>query len=103
MLVKMSSHGVDLATVVQRHVERRLRLVLGSSAANVRKAAVHLRDVNDARGGVDRKCSVRVTLSPSGLIRAEATDSDLFTALERAAGRARRSIRREIERRRDIS
>jgi putative sigma-54 modulation protein len=101
MLIKLRSHGVDLAGVMQRHVERRLRLVLGGSAASIREATVHLTDVNGPRGGVDQRCSLHVALSPSGTIRAEATDSDLLHALERAAGRARRSIRREAERRMD--
>jgi ribosome-associated translation inhibitor RaiA len=103
MLIKLRSDGVDLASVLTRHVERRLRLALGASAASVREATVHLSDVNRPGGGIDQKCSVRVALSPLGSIRAEATDTDMLMALERAAGRARRSIRREIDRRHDLS
>jgi len=103
MQIKLRSHGVDLAAVLQRHVERRLRLVLGASAASIREATVHLADVNRPRGGIDQRCSLRVALSPSGTVRAEATDVDLLQALERAAGRARRSIRRETERRQDAA
>ncbi len=103
MLVKLRSHGVDLARAMQRYVERRLRLALGASAANIREATVHLRDVNGPRGGVDQKCAVHVALAPSGTIRAEATDADLLLALERAAGRARRGIQRAVERRQEAS
>ncbi len=103
MQIKLRSHGVDLADVLTRHVERRLRLALGASAASVRAATVHLSDVNGPRGGVDQKCSVQVALSPSGSIRAEATDADMLLAFDRAAGRARRGIRRAIERRQESS
>ncbi len=103
MQIKLRSHGVDLAAVLQRHVERRLRLVLGGSAATVREATVHLSDVNGPRGGVDQRCALHVALAPSGTVRAEATDADLLQALELAAGRARRSIRRETERRQSLT
>jgi ribosome-associated translation inhibitor RaiA len=101
MLVKLQSHGVDLARVLERQVERRLRLVLGASAACVRRATVDLHDVDGPHGGAGQRCSVRVALSPSGSVRTEATDPDLLIALERAADRARRSIRRAVERRRN--
>ena len=75
--------------------------MLGASAACVRAATVDLTDVDGPRGGAGQRCSVRVALSPSGTVRTEATDADFLTALDRAADRARRSIRRTVERRRD--
>jgi ribosome-associated translation inhibitor RaiA len=99
MLVRLESHGMDLARLVERQVERRLRLVFGASAAGVRAATVHLRDAGGPDGAAGQRCAVRVALSPSGSVRTEATDADVMTALERAAEQARRAIRRAVERR----
>jgi ribosome-associated translation inhibitor RaiA len=103
MQVKLKGDATILINAMQRHLERRLRLALGASSASIRSATVRLADVNGPRGGVDQKCALSVELSPAGLIQAEAVDVDAIAAFERAAGRAGRAVRREIERRREAA
>ena len=63
---------------------------------------MHFDDVNGARGGADKRCRIIVTLIPSGSIRVEDTDSDLYAVVARAADRLARAVGRELERRREF-
>jgi hypothetical protein len=103
MLVEMRTHGLDLVGAIHRHLERRVRAALRSSATHVRGATLWLSDVNGPRGGVDLHCAVSIDLMPRGSVRGEATDSDLLAAVARAVARARRSVHRGGRRNRDAS
>jgi putative sigma-54 modulation protein len=94
MIVDFRSSGLDLVGAVHRHLERRVRAALRSSATHVRTVTLRLSDVNGPRGGVDLHCAVRLDLTPSGAVQAEATDGDLIAAVTRAVGRAGRSVHR---------
>ena len=101
MLVKLKSHGVDLARILERQVERRLRLVLGASAACVRRP--RSTSVTSTGRAAARASGARSgwRCPRPGSVRTEATDADFLTALDgRRTGRDR-SIRRAVERRRD--
>jgi putative sigma-54 modulation protein len=94
--------GVNLALSdeLRGHIERRLRSALGRFAARIDRLTVRLCDVNGPRGGVDKRCRIAVTLIPRGLVMVEGQGHDPFTLISRAAKRARRSVRRALERRR---
>lgn len=92
---------IELTAPLLAHVERRLRFALSRFGQKIRLVAVQLTDLNGPRGGLDKQCRVRVALSPSGRVMAEAIDADLPTAIDRAADRLERSVTRELERRRE--
>jgi ribosome-associated translation inhibitor RaiA len=98
MLIQMRTHRLDLAGVVERHLDRRVRAALQSSATSVRAVSLSLADINGPRGGADLRCTVTLELTPHGSVRAEATSSDLVEAVGRALARARRSLRRSAGR-----
>jgi len=91
--------GIELTEELLAHVERRLRPALSHFEQKIRQAAVQLADLNGPRGGLDKQCRVTVTLSPSGKVRAKGVDTDLHTAIDRAAEELERSVTRELERR----
>ena len=98
MLIDMRTHDMDLVGAIQRHLEKRVRAALASSAAQVRSVTIELTDINGPRGGADLRCAVTVDLLPRGSVRAEATDADLGSAVGRALAWARRRIRLETKR-----
>lgn len=102
MLIEMRNQGLDLVGVVHRHLERQVRASLRSSGTEVRAVTLWLSDVNGPRGGADLHCVVSLDLIPRGSVRAEATDADLFAAVNQALARARRSIHRGAGRDRSI-
>jgi len=91
---------VELDEDLRDYIERRLRTALGRFAARIDRATVRLTDVNGPRGGVDKRCRIAVALIPRGLVIVEGQGDGPFALISRAAKRARRSVRRAIERRR---
>jgi len=98
MLVQVRTQDLDLAGAIRRHLERRVRGARGSQATRIASVTRGLFDINGPRGGEDLRCVVTVDLLPKGTVRAEATDSDVVSALGRALARARRTIRGDSRR-----
>jgi hypothetical protein len=94
MFIHMRAQNLDMVGAIQRHLERRVRAALGSSATHVRSVSLGLSDINGPRGGADLRCVITVDLMPRGSVRAEATSSDLLSAVGRALARVRRSLHR---------
>ena len=82
------------------HIERRLRFALGRFAARIRRLTVRLSDVNGPRGGTDKRCRIAVALFPRGIVMVQGSGDDLFALVTHSARRARRAVRRALERRR---
>src|SRR5690349_19560107 len=85
-----------------------LRVIDGVGAAlgrlrdSVTAAVVRLRDVNGPRGGIDKACRIVVRLRGRGTSVAEAVDRDLYAAIDAAAAKLGRSVRRHLRRRRTL-
>ena len=100
MLVHVRAQDQSLLGAIQRHLEKRTRAALGPMATRVSSVGLALSDINGPRGGADLRCVVTVELLPTGSVRAEATHSDLLSAVGRALARARREIQGVARRRR---
>jgi hypothetical protein len=98
MLVHVRAQDLSLLGAIYRHLEKRVRAGLGPWAARISSVALALSDINGPRGGADLRCAVTVELLPAGSVRAEATDSDLLSAVGRAVARARRAIQDAVNR-----
>jgi ribosomal subunit interface protein len=98
--VFIDTRAIDfpLTDAIQRHVEARVESALGPVARWVTAVTARLEDVNAARGGVDKRCSLVVTLRRRGVVVAQATDVDLYAAVDAAAARIRRSALRATTR-----
>jgi len=60
---------------------------------------IHLLDVNGPqRGGVDKRCGVELRFTRGGTVVLEETDSDLYVAIDKAAGRSKQALLKRIER-----
>jgi len=81
--------------------KHRLQRALGRLANRVRRVRVCLNDVNGPRGGIDKRCRMRVDLFPRGAVVVEAFGEAFEQALLGAAERVVRRVRAVIERKRD--
>ena len=100
MLIDTRAIGFALTVAILRHVEARVEAALGPFSRWVLKAIVRLEDVNADRGGDDKKCSIVVAMRRHGVVIAEATNVDLHAAVDEAASRSRRSVKRATKRHR---
>ncbi len=103
MTVNVRGYGIDVSADVGGLVGRRLSFALSRFGGRVRAVSVRLEDLNGARGGIDKSCSMQARLAPRGSVRVEDTDSELPAAVDRAAGRLARAVARALERRRNGS
>lgn len=102
MLVAFRAQHLDLVGALLRHLERRARAAFGPLATRVSSVTLTVSDTNGPRGGADLRCVVTVDLVPKGSVRAEATDSDLLSAIGRALARARRATLSDTRRERSV-
>ena len=98
MLIEIRAMDFELTDAIRRHVESRVEAALGPVARWVRNVTARVGDVNATRGGVDKRCRLVAALRHRGVVTAEATEADLYAAVDAAAGRLRRVALRAVRR-----
>jgi ribosome-associated translation inhibitor RaiA len=97
MHIDIHAQGVTLTDGLRNQIERRLRFALAHSSHRIGRVNVRLADTNGPRGGVDKYCRVEVTLNGLPPVVIEDIQPDLQTAVDRATGRAGRTVSRRLE------
>jgi ribosomal subunit interface protein len=97
--IQIESPDFPLTRAMREFLERRLRYGLTRSDDRIGLVEVHLSDVNGARGGVDKRCRIRVHLHNKSDVVVEDTETDLYFAMNRAAARVGRTVARRIAKR----
>ncbi len=85
----------------REYVEQRLHFGLLPCEHRIAKATVLFSDLNGSRGRVDQHCSITLSLTAGGEIRAEGRGVTARLGLGRAAERVCRKLRYVIESKRD--
>jgi ribosomal subunit interface protein len=98
MKLDIRGHHLKVTDALHIHIKRRLQFALSRFESRVLQVTVRLADLNGPRGGVDKQCRMAVAIPSSGHIRAEVTDADLYTAIDRAADRIGHAVARELHR-----
>lgn len=98
MQISIKARGFPLTEGLQNHAERRVRFAVGSASSRVRNIVIRLADDNGPRGGVDKRCTIRATLSGAPDIIIEHQESDLYVAIDRASDRLGRTLFRQLKR-----
>lgn len=101
MKIQTRARGVELDGELKSRVERRVEYAFGNLADAVRRVEVLLADDNGPRGGNDQRCQVRVTLDGLPAVQVTEVQSDMAVAIDRATGRAGRTLARLLSRVRD--
>jgi putative sigma-54 modulation protein len=96
MQIAIQARGFSLTAAIESHVRRRLDFTLARGASRMRRVDVRLSDLNGPRGGVDKRCLIEVRLDGLPPVVVEDVQSDLYTAIDRAAGRAARTVVRRL-------
>jgi ribosomal subunit interface protein len=99
MVIDVRAIGFELTQPLRQHVEERLKRVLAPFARLVTMVTVRLEDVNADRGGIDKRCSVVVSMRQRNAVVVEVTDADLYAAVHAVADRTRRLVKRASQKR----
>jgi len=101
MQLDIQARNFTLTSAIRGHVERRLGFALSSRDEYIQQIRVRLSDINGPRGGEDKCCQIQVVLPKLSDVVIEDTESDLYTAIDRAVDRASRNVDRRLSRHRD--
>jgi len=102
MQINIQSRNFALTHALRNHAERRLRFALTSVDNHIRRIIVRLSDINGPRGGEDKRCHLQVVLAGLPDVVVKDTEADLYFAIDRAVGRAGRSVMRRINRKQTL-
>jgi len=94
---------LDNSEHVDRHAREKLAGALSHFQSRVERVDVVLDDLHGAKHGFERCCTVRVTLSGASDVLIQHVHPDIYNAIDDAARRVKRTVRRRINRRRDIA
>lgn len=98
MRTAIEVRNADLTDELREHVEHRLAFALSQFPEHIRGVVVILSDVNGPKGGIDKRCNLRVRLNGRSDIVIEETEADFYVAVDRAADRAKRTVGRRLRR-----
>jgi putative sigma-54 modulation protein len=100
MELSIKTQGLDLSDPLKAYTARRLQFSLGEFVTELDGVEVRLGDVNGPRGGLDKRCAIKVILRGFGMVFARAAGTDVYSTVDRAATRIRSAVSRTLSRRR---
>jgi hypothetical protein len=90
--VDVTGTGLVLTKVLRVEVRRRVLLAMSRYCPEVQGVTARLAESHNPLGGVDQRCRVRARLRSGLVLRAEAINGELETAVGRSAGRLARLV-----------
>jgi len=101
MQIDIQALNIPLSDELREYVKRRLYFAIGGKDETIQRVNVRLSDINGPRGGKDMCCHIQVSIAKSPDIVIKDVAEDLHTAVDRAAGRAGRTLARQLQRKAD--
>jgi CBS domain-containing protein len=93
------SVGTALDAADKSYLRRKLGRKLGKFAPSIERTSVRVEDVNGPRGGVDKRCRIKVVVTGAPSVIVEDRHHSLQAALDGALARAERAVRQITGRR----
>ena len=94
---------LDNSEHVDLHARERLTSALNNFQSRVERVDVLLDDMHGTKHGTERCCTVRVTITGASDVLIQHVHPDIYHAIDEAAKRVKRTVRRRINRRRAIA
>lgn len=92
--------GSVLDAADRDYLRRKLGRKLGRFALSIERTSVRMEDVNGPRGGIDKRCVIKVVLSGLPSVVVEERHHDAQAAMDRALARVERAVRMALQRQR---
>lgn len=102
MEIRFVDRSQQLTAALRDRGERSLLFALSRFGDQLQHVTVYTDDVNGPRGGVDKRCLMRAKLRRKGTVEVVQAGSNLGHCLSLAASRLGRTVRRQIDARRQI-
>ncbi len=100
--MKLQLYGLNLpmSAALNSHAERRFHSAPARILQRIGLVVVRVADLNGPRGGLDKRCDVRVQVVGGPTVTIRETDRCLYRAIDRAAGRVERIATKTLRRQR---
>ena len=103
MNVTVAAQGFPLTAAIDAHTRNRLAQALRHYRDSMVSVSAYLRDVNGPKGGIDKEVFVGILLRNGHVISIETVHTDLYAAILRSARRAKRAVRRALDKDRRLA
>lgn len=103
MKIDIQASDFSITDSMHKHICKRVESNLAFCEAHVVRTVVRLSDINGPKGGHDKCCLLQIALVGMPDVIIDNKADDLYAAIDQAASRAGRTIRRRLTRRRDRS
>ena len=100
MHIEITSQGFPMTSALRTYASRRLQPSLGLARDCARRVRVILSDQNGPRGGLDKRCRIAISVAGAPTLVIDDVQADMYSAIDRASGRALRTLARRLSRRR---
>lgn len=97
MQLEIQALNFQLTEVIHNYVERRLGFSLSGRDEQIQRVIVHLTDINGPHGVMNKCCHIQIVLPQLSDVIIEDTETDLYTAIDRATERSGRTIGRRLD------
>jgi ribosome-associated translation inhibitor RaiA len=101
--VPATATSVPSARRSGRYLRRKLGAKLGKFAPAIERVRARVEDVNGPRGGLDKRCRIKVVQSGLPSVMAEEQHNAVRAATDRALDRIETALRRTLERRHTLA
>ncbi len=92
MSLEIRNQNIEMSDGLRTYIERRLGFALRKFTKVLGRVSVRLLDLNGPRGGLDKRCQITAKIRHFQVVSLQATDADLYAAIDRAASRLERSL-----------
>jgi ribosome-associated translation inhibitor RaiA len=93
--------GTSINRTDRAYLRRKLGRRLGKFAPAVERVSVRIEDVNSLRGGIDKRCRIKVVLSGLSSVMIDQRHPVLQATMDRALRRLEMAVRRRVKRRQE--
>ncbi len=101
MQIKVVGDHLDVTPSLAEYAKHRIELSLDRFADHIRDVTVRLDDISGPHGPGTKRCHMEVTLFHRDPVIVEQKHADIYTAIDKAGSRTKRTVRRHINRVRD--
>ena len=102
MNLRIQTQGFSLTPAIGAWVHEQMRNTIRRYSDELIGVDVFLRDLNGPKGGHDKQAIVRLHIRHNEPIAVTSTYDDLYKAIDEAARRAGRTVRKNVKRRRQF-